>query len=82
MESVSGQSASLDVNASVETGSETPRLQDLLHSMKESADVAQPANVAPKWADCPVDSPDSSKEESDAMELLKQMMRADISSTA
>jgi len=94
--SVSREGASLDGNAPAEIGNETPRLENLLQSMKESTDVAQPANAATNWADCPVDSPDSSEEESldeqrlhasaekdsDAMELLKQMMRVDISSTA
>jgi len=87
-ESVSGQSASLDANAFAEIGNETPMLENLLQSMMEPVDVAQPSNA--------VDSPDSTEEESlyqqpwpasteedsDAMELLKQMMRVDISSTA
>jgi len=88
LESVSGQNESLDANDSAETGNETPMMGNLLQSMMEPVDVAQPVNA--------VDSPDSTEEESlyqqrwpasteedsDAMELLKQMMRVDISSTA
>jgi len=86
--SVSREGASLDGNAPAEIGNETPMLENLLQSMMEPVDVAQPSNA--------VDSPDSTEEESlyqqpwpasteedsDAMELLKQMMRVDISSTA